>query len=99
MVIVCLSCLFAVWVLYLHFRSESTNPVPLWAKGLFLVKLRFILCEKASIETLDQEEIEGEKVGTVFAFKNLLYTNSYLFLQYHTQLAFLLSRLKSAFCN
>ncbi|XP_048754339.1 neuronal acetylcholine receptor subunit alpha-10-like isoform X2 [Ostrea edulis] len=62
MVIVCLSCLLAVWVLYLHFRTESTSPVPLWVKRVFLIKLRFVLCEKPTIEDLDQvEEIEREK--------------------------------------
>jgi hypothetical protein len=48
--------------------------VPLWAKRLFLVKLRFILCEKASIETFDEEEIEGEKVGVISMFENLHYS-------------------------
>lgn len=64
MVIVCLSCMFAVWVLYLHFREISTSPVPLWAKRLFLMKLRFILCDTAKIGNLDQEA-EKEKVCIV----------------------------------
>jgi hypothetical protein len=48
-----------VWILFLHFREKSTCPVPLWAKRLFLIKLRFILCDKAKLQNL---ETETEKV-------------------------------------
>lgn len=62
MVIVCLSCVFAVWVLFLHFRGDS-RPVPSWAKNLFLKKLRFVLCDTSRVGNLEQGAMsEDDKV-------------------------------------
>ncbi|XP_062588972.1 neuronal acetylcholine receptor subunit alpha-10-like [Saccostrea cucullata] len=55
MVIVCLSCTIAVWVLYLHFREESTNRVPSWVRRLFLGKLRFVLCPTTKVGIVDKK--------------------------------------------
>ncbi|XP_061168790.1 neuronal acetylcholine receptor subunit alpha-10-like [Saccostrea echinata] len=65
MIIVCLSCTFAVWVLYLHFRGESTSPVPSWVRRLFLGKLRFILCPTTKVGFVDKKPGMGKNKDDV----------------------------------
>ncbi|XP_062588977.1 neuronal acetylcholine receptor subunit alpha-10-like [Saccostrea cucullata] len=63
MVIVCLSCTFAVCVLYLHFRGESTCPLPSSVKNIFLRKLRFVLCDTTKVASEKPETVISKGVN------------------------------------